>query len=93
MHTLSYKVTGWTVSVFSVLSYALCFLWAYTLAGDQKEMYINWLRMSYLKFAGIDVVSFLSGLVQTFVWGWIGVAVFVWLWNRFYHKFEKTGQP
>ncbi|MEW6610427.1 MAG: hypothetical protein AB1352_02240 [Patescibacteria group bacterium] len=92
MYTLSYKVAGWTVSVFSVLAYALCFLWAFTLAGGQRDLHIEQLRMAYLKFAGLDVASFLSGLVQTFVWGWIAAVVFVWLWNRFYRKFERPVQ-
>lgn len=74
---------GWTLSLLFSLGFLVCFVWTFILTGDQRELHLSLLQLSYLKFSGLDAVSFISGLVQSFVWGWIVALVFLWLWKRF----------
>lgn len=83
MNKLNIKKLGWVLSIFFSLAFVVCFAWAFILKGELYDLHLNILRMTYLFFGGIDFASFISGLVQTFIWGWIVAAVFGWLWNQF----------
>jgi len=93
MNHVDIRKLGWVLSLFFAVAFAVSFLWTYTLAGDLKELQINLLKVSYLKFSGLDGPSFILGLVQSFVWGWIAAAVFGWLWNRFSNSEKPMGAP
>ena len=82
MGKIHIKKFGLVLSAFFVLGYIVDFFWAYTLSGRMQELYLDLLRISFLNFSGLDAVSFISALVQVYVWAWIIAIVFGWLWNR-----------
>ena len=84
---LSTKKVGWVLSIMFSLGYTIDFLWALTQKGDLQILYVNLLKIIYLKFSGLNLLSYILGLVQSFIWGWITAAVFVWLW----HKINPVG--
>jgi len=83
MRTLDIKKLGWVLSVFGMLAFVVCFVWGSVIPEAVRPLHLQLLQMSYVGFSGMNLASFASGLVQTFVWGWIVAAVFGWLWNRF----------
>jgi hypothetical protein len=58
--------------------YVLCFIWYFAIkAPALQELYLNLHRLSFVWWNGMDAVSFVSGLVQAFIWGWI-VMIAIW---------------
>lgn len=57
-------------SLFLVALFAVCFFWYWARPAAQDLMLQN-MQMSYFWFSGMNVLSFISGAVQTFVWGMI----------------------
>lgn len=76
---------GWTLSVLFAVLYVLCFVWYWIRGGDSalQEFHLNSLRLAFFGFTGMNAASFIAGLVQAFIWGWI-VAV---IWKPIHAKF------
>lgn len=62
--------------MFSLL-YFVAYFWGYTESDlTVKALHLNVLRLAFLGFTGLNGVSFLLGLVQSFVWGLIVAGLF-----------------
>lgn len=57
-------------NIFALL-FVLCFFWYYAVGEDFQKLYMDLHRMSFLWFKGMDFASFVSGLVQAYILGWI----------------------
>lgn len=66
---------GHKLGIFLVLMYLVCFAW-YFVHPVEQEMHLAMLRMSFFGFTSMNFVSFLFGLVQVYIWGY--VAVLLW---------------
>lgn len=75
---------SWALSILFVVAYLICYVW-YWLRPDPavQELHTNLLKLAFFGFTGMNAVSFVAGLVQVFIWGWI-VAV---IWKPLHAKF------
>jgi len=72
-------MSGWfkagnKVGVFLALLFILCFIW-YWVHPVQQELHMQLLEMSFYGYDGMNVKSFILGLIQSYIWGYIGVAL------------------
>lgn len=74
----SFGQKGLFWGVLFAIFYVVCFLWYFAI-GDAglKELYVNLHRLSFLWFSGMNFASFIFGLAQVFIWGWIVAAAIV----------------
>lgn len=72
------------LALFGGIAFIVCFLWAYTI-GDPAlhQLHVDSLRMSFFAFSGINAASFVSGLVQSVILGYISGLVLAKCLNRF----------
>lgn len=71
----SFAQRGLFWGVLFAILFVLCFLWYFAIkAPVLQELYLNLHRMSFLWFSGMNFASFVSGLVQSFIFGWIVAA-------------------
>jgi hypothetical protein len=62
------------IGIFLAILFAICFAWYFVNPVDQ-ELHMRMLRMSYIGFSDMNLVSFVLGLVQTYVWAYVGVGI------------------
>lgn len=79
---------GTRIGVFFVILFIICFAWFYIRGGSPeiKQLHENLLALSFLGWSGMSVASFILGLIQTFIWGYVAVA----LWNLSGAFFKKS---
>jgi len=65
---------GHRVGLFFVVLFALCFSWYY-LHPVEQLLHRRMLVLSFYRFTGMNTMSFVSGAVQSYIWGFLGVAV------------------
>lgn len=71
--------TGIRIGVFFSILFVICFAWFYIRGGsaEVKQLHDNLFALSFFGWSGMNAVSFILGLIQTFVWGFGSVI----LWN------------
>lgn len=57
-------------NVFALL-FVLCFFWYYAVGADYQKLYVDLHKMSFMWFSGMNFASFVSGLAQAYIFGWI----------------------
>jgi len=62
------------VGLFLVVLFAICFAW-YFINPVEQEMHLAMFKMSYLGFEEMNAAGFLLGAVQTYIWGYLAVAL------------------
>ncbi len=82
---LNIKKLGLTLSTFFALGFIIDYFWHLTMSGMQRDLYLDLLQLFYIGFTGFNFSSFVSGLIQIYIWGWITACVFGYIWNYF-HK-------
>lgn len=83
------KKVGWALSWSLVAAFVICMLWVFTNSeAEIRQLHINLLKVAFLWFRGMDFWSWVSGLIQSFAWGWIIAAIFVPIWNAAHSKEE-----
>ena len=65
---------GHRVGVFLALLFVLCFAW-YWILPVHRELHMQLLELSFFGYKGMTGMSFIFGLIQSYVWGYIGVAL------------------
>ncbi len=85
MNNINIKKFGLTLSTFFAIGYVLDFAWHFLLSDASRDLYLQLLQIMYIGFTGFNVASFILGLVQIYIWGWVIAGIFGWLWNYF-HK-------
>lgn len=66
-----------TLAGFGAVAYAVCHFWYYAVPADLQQLHADLLRMSVLGWSGMNVTSFILGVVEWAVWGWLIGIVFV----------------
>ena len=62
------------VGLFLAILFVICFLW-YFVNPVEQTAHLQILKMSYLGFSGMNFTSFVLGLIQTYIWAYIGVGI------------------
>ena len=73
---------GYAGGVFVVAFFVICAAWGILLgAPELKELHLNLLRLTFPGF-GFSFSGYLIGLVEAFVYGWVGGVFLVWLCEK-----------
>lgn len=65
-----------TLAGVGALAYAVCHFWVYAVPADLMGLHQDLLRMSVLGWSGMNVQSFVLGLIEWAVWGaLLGLAI------------------
>ena len=64
------------LGIFLALLFILCFVWTWV-HPVQYDLHQRFLELWFYGYTGTNVVSVFLGIVQSFIWGYIGVG----LWN------------
>lgn len=80
---------GYAGGIFIAAFFLICSVWGFLLgAPELKELHLNLLRLAFPGF-GFTVFAYLLGLVEAFVYGWIGGVFLVWLCEKICIEGEK----
>lgn len=74
--TLSWKLAHRN-GLFFALLFVLCFAW-YWVNPTQQATHVQQLQLAFLGFSGMNGSSFVLGLIQAYIWGYVGCGVW-WL--------------
>ena len=55
-----------------VILFVLCFVWYYIRPVEQ-ELHLKLLKLSFYGFTNMNVGSFILGVIQSYIWGYIAV--------------------
>lgn len=61
------------VGLFLSLLFIICFFWVRP--TDLKDLHQDLLRMAFLGFDGLNAKSFVLGLLQSYLWAFVGVGL------------------
>tara|TARA_R110002110_G_scaffold12718_3_gene60865 strand:+ start:25100 stop:25372 length:273 start_codon:yes stop_codon:yes gene_type:complete len=78
---VSVKATGNALSIFLVISYALCIVFGLIMPNDMR-MYEAWAPL-LPGFEWLTLSGFTFGLIGSYLYGWYIAIVFVPLYKRF----------
>ncbi|MDP2683702.1 MAG: hypothetical protein Q8P20_01470 [bacterium] len=62
------------VGLFLAILFVACFVWFYINPVEQ-DLHLRNLRLAFLGFSGLNFSSFLLGLLQAYIWAYIGVGI------------------
>jgi hypothetical protein len=62
------------IGLFFLVIYILCFIW-YFVNPAERELHLKLWQIMFLGFSGMNVLSFIYGAVQTYIWAYIVVGV------------------
>ncbi len=75
----SFAQKGLFFGALFALIYVISFFWYFAVkAPVLQEMFLNCFRVSFIWWNGMDFASFVSGLIQSFIGGWI-LVILLWL--------------
>ncbi len=66
---------GHQVGTFLAILFLLCFVW-FWIRPVHQELHLELLELSFFGFQGMNTTSFIVGLVQSYIWGYVGV--YIW---------------
>ncbi|PIZ94320.1 MAG: hypothetical protein COX81_03750 [Candidatus Magasanikbacteria bacterium CG_4_10_14_0_2_um_filter_37_12] len=67
---------GNSIGLFLSLLFIVCFVW-YFVHPVEQTMHLQMFRLSYVGFSGMNIQSFISGLFQTYICGYVGVGLWI----------------
>ena len=77
MKKCDYKHLAVPLGLMFALGYFIIYFWGYTESDPSlKALHLGLLRLAFLGFTDLNGVSFLLGLIQSFVWGLVVAALF-----------------
>lgn len=65
---------GCRVGCFLALLFVACFAW-FWIRPVHQGLHMQLMELSFFGFSGLNFMSFLAGLIQSFIWGSVGVAL------------------
>lgn len=77
VHPKTYKKFALQVGGLFALAFVACFAW-YWIRGGGTELqtyHLNGLKLAFFGFTGMNLASFIAGLIQSFIWGLIAVGL------------------
>ncbi len=80
MHNHKPKCGYWrcsnAVGLFLAILFIICFAWLY-INPVEADLHLRLFKLSFLGFSGINFVSFIFGLIQSYIWAYIGVGIWM----------------
>lgn len=73
------KHFGATLAGLGTIAYVACYFWGFVIPADVQELHANLLRISVLGWSGMNVTSFLLGVIQWAIWGLLIATVWTML--------------
>lgn len=70
------KHLGPALAILGAVGFVLCSLWGFVIPVDVRELHADLLRISVLGWSGMNITSFILGIVQWAIWGWIIATIF-----------------
>jgi len=69
--------TGTKLGLFFVVIFTVCFIWYFLRGGsaELRQLHNDLLALAFFGWTGMNFFSFVLGLVQSFIWGYIAVAL------------------
>lgn len=64
------------LGIFFVILFFMCFVWFY-IQPVERELHVRLLRLSFFYFYDMNFMAMVSGALQSYVWGYIGVVSWV----------------
>lgn len=79
MNNQNFWQKGLRLGVFFAILFVICFIWYYLRGGSDeiKTLHNSLFELSFFGWSGMNASSFIYGIIQSFIWGYIAVA----LWN------------
>ena len=79
LHLCNFWQCGPRVGAFLAALFIICFAWFWLRGGDAalQALHFDLLRLSFFSFTDMNAASFILGLIQAYIWGYI--AVFLWI--------------
>lgn len=77
------KATALAIGVLGALFFVICILWYYVLPAELQQLHVDLLRVSLPGFTWLTVGTFILGLVESFVYGFVAGYLFAVLYNTF----------
>lgn len=62
------------IGLFLAMLFVICFVWFY-INPAETDLHLRNLRLAFIGFSGMNFSSFLLGLVQSYVWAYVGVGI------------------
>lgn len=62
------------IGLFLAVLFVICFFWYYIRPVEQ-ELHLKLFKLTYFGFNGMNVFSFIFGLIQTYIWGYVVVGI------------------
>lgn len=70
------KHLGATLAGVGAAAYVVCHFWGLVVPADLQALHADLIRMSVLGWSGMNVSSFVLGVIQWAIWGWLIGAAF-----------------
>jgi len=74
------------IGIFLALLFTICFVWYY-INPNAQEMHVEMFKVAYLGFSGMNVASFLLAVVQTYLWGYVFLGI--WILSKYLSPSKK----
>ena len=79
------------IGVLGAIAFVVEYLWQFILVSDELQAFHLLLLQTYvIGFTGMNVVSFILGLVQWFIWGAVIGSLVMWISGMC--KCQKSGE-
>ncbi len=88
-HCCSYLHCANHLGLFFLILFAICFAWFYINPAEQ-ELHLGLLKLSFIGYTGMNLVSFIFAAVQSYIWGYVISGVF--FLGKCCHKDECCGK-
>lgn len=62
------------LGLFFIILFAVCFAWFY-IQPEERELHVKLFRLSFLYFSEMNLLGIISGAIQSYLWGYIGVGM------------------
>lgn len=62
------------VGIFLALLFVICFAW-FWLHPVHQQLHAQILELTYYGYSGMNFPSFVLGIIQSYIWGYIGVGL------------------
>ena len=73
-YSCSYLHCANRVGLFFTALFVLCFAW-YFIQPVERELHLSLFKLSFLGFNGMNGLSFILAVVQSYIWGYIVVGL------------------
>lgn len=64
------------LGVFFIMLFAICFAWSF-IYPVAHSLHIDMFRMSFIGFQETNVIGFILGAVQVYIWAYLGIGLWM----------------